>query len=53
VQAGGTAGVMPSRLNTEPVAWPGAQGDRLSLRYRNTTGGDITVNGVVGITALA
>lgn len=50
VQAGGTAGVTPNRLNTEPVVDQAAAGDRLKARYRNTSGGAVTIDGMIVIT---
>lgn len=47
VPAGGTAGVIPSENTVEPLVDDVSGGDRIILRYRNTTGGAITVNGVV------
>lgn len=47
VQAGGTAGVIPSPLNTPVQGWHAAAGDLLKLNYRNTTGGAVTINGIV------
>ena len=47
VQAGGTAGVTPSELNTPPVAWAGAGGDRLKVTVDNTTGGAVTIDGLI------
>jgi hypothetical protein len=47
VQAGGTAGTTPARLNTEPITGKGHSGKKLRLAYRNPTGGAITVDGVV------
>jgi hypothetical protein len=47
VQAGGTAGTTPSELNTPPVAWQAAAGDRLKLTIDNTTAGTPTVDGVI------
>lgn len=52
VAAGGTAGVIPSRLAVEPVTEKGAASDLLRVVYRNTTGGPITVNGIIQITRL-
>jgi len=52
IQAGGTAGVIPSPLNTPFMSDDAAAGDRLKIRCRNTTGGTITVNGVCNITPL-
>ena len=49
VQSGGTAGVTPSPLNTLPVEFLGAAGDRLSLAIRNTTAGALTIDGVVTV----
>jgi len=50
VSAGGTAGVLPARLNTEPAVDMVDPGDELVLTVRNTTGGTITVNGVAVLT---
>lgn len=50
VEAGGTAGVIPSRLTVEPVIDPIAAFDKQRLAYRNPTGGAITVNGMVDYT---
>lgn len=47
VQAGGTAGTTPSELNTAPVSWIAAQGDRLKVLLDNTTAGAITVDGLI------
>jgi len=47
VQAGGTAGVTPSELNTPAVAFQAAAGDRLKLVIDNTTAGTPTVDGVI------
>lgn len=50
VSAGGTAGVLPARLNTEPAVDEVDAGDELVLTVRNTTGGTITVNGIAVLT---
>jgi len=47
VQAGGTAGVTPSPLNTPVQGWHAAAGDLLKLNYRNTSGGTITIDGII------
>jgi len=47
VQAGGTAGVIPAPLNTPVQGWMAAAGDLLKLTYRNTSGGTITVDGII------
>ena len=47
VQAGGTAGVIPSPLNTPVQGWHAAAGDLLKLTYRNTSGAAITVDGII------
>lgn len=52
VQAGGTAGVTPSRLNTEPVTGKANQFQKLLLQYTNPTGGAITIDGTVILTPL-
>lgn len=50
VSAGGTAGVLPARLNTEPAVDRVDAGDELVLTVRNTTAGAITVNGLAVLT---
>jgi len=52
VQAGGTAGVTPASLNTPVQGWHAAAGDLLKLQYRNTTGGTITVDGIIEVLPL-
>jgi hypothetical protein len=47
VQAGGTAGVTPSELNTPATSWIAAAGDRLKVVLDNTTAGAITVDGII------
>ena len=47
VPAGGTTGVIPSPLNTPVQGWHAAAGDLLKLRYRNTSGGAIVVDGII------
>lgn len=51
-QAGGTAGVTPSALNTPVQGWHAAAGDLLKLNYRNTSGGTITVDGIIEVMPL-
>ena len=48
-QVGGTAGVIPSPLNTPVQGWIAAAGDRLKLNYRNTTGAGVVVDGIIEI----
>ncbi len=48
-QAGGTAGVTPSPLNTPAQGWHAAAGDLLKLNYRNTSGATITVDGIIEV----
>lgn len=52
VQAGGTAGTLPSRLNTEPITGRAPQFQKLKSFYRNPTGGGITVDYVIQLTPL-
>lgn len=47
VQGGGTAGTTPSELNTPPVSWLAAAGDRLKLVIDEVSGGTPTVDGVI------
>lgn len=50
VAAGGTAGVLPARLSTEPIVDKVDPGEEIVLSLRNTTGGAVTVNGVCILT---
>ena len=50
VPAGGTAGVIPSDQNVPAIVDEVAANDRQSIRYRNPTGGAITVNGMIDYT---
>lgn len=50
VASGGVAGVMPTDFNSQPMIEKVMKGERLSVRYRNPTGGTITVNGVIDLT---
>jgi len=52
VHAGGTAGTIPSSLNTPIQGWMAAAGDRLKLNYRNTTGAAVNVDGIIEINPL-
>ncbi len=47
VQAGGTAGVTPSELNTPAIAWQGAAGDRLKLVVDEVSGLTPTFDGII------
>lgn len=47
IQAGGTAGVTPSELNTPATSFLAAAGDRLKLKVDNTTAGAQTVDGII------
>lgn len=53
VPAGGTAGVIPSDFNVPPIIDGVEAGDRQAIRYRNTTVGAITVDGVIDYTPTA
>ena len=50
VPAGGTAGVLPARLNTEPIVDKVDAGEEVVLTIRNTSGGAVTVNVVAILT---
>jgi len=52
VPAGGTAGVTPSEFNVPAIMDQVAAGDLQSVRYRNPTGGAITVDGFLDYTPL-
>jgi len=47
VPAGGTAGVPPGRINLDPITGVGYAARKLSVNYRNPTGGAITVDGYI------
>ena len=47
VQAGGTAGVTPSELNTPAISFIGGAGDRLKIVVDNVSGGTPTLDGLV------
>lgn len=47
IQVNGTAGTTPSELNTPPVSWLGAGGDRIKVVIDNATAGTPTVDGVI------
>lgn len=49
VQAGGTAGVTPSPLNTPVFDWIGAPDDKLIILLDNTTAGTPTVDGIISV----
>jgi len=49
VQGGGTAGVTPSDLNTNPEVWVASPGDRLILQYDEVAAGTPTIDGVITI----
>lgn len=47
IQGGGTAGTTPSELNTPPITWDGASGDRLKFNVRSTDAATQTVDAIV------
>ena len=47
IQTGGTAGVTPSELNTAPVSFQAAAGDRLKLVIDEGSGLTPTVDGLI------
>lgn len=49
IQSGGTAGVVPSELNTSPAVWIAAPGDRIKLAVDEVAGGTPTVVGIIVI----
>jgi hypothetical protein len=53
VAAGGVAGQTPSEFNVSPIVDAVQAGDRQACRYRNPTGGAITVDGVIDYTPTA
>ena len=53
VQSGGTAGVTPSELNTAPLEFVIGPGERLQVSNYNSTGGPLTVDGIISVEPLA
>jgi hypothetical protein len=53
VPAGGTAGQTPSEFAVAPITDGVAAGDRQAVRYRNPTGGAITIDGIIDYTPTA
>lgn len=49
VQGGGTAGVTPSALNTEPIEWVGMAGDVILLQHDEVGGLTPTVDGLIKV----
>lgn len=49
VSAGGTTGVLPARLNNEPIVDMVGPGEECVLSLRNTSGAAIVVNGVANL----
>src|SRR5258708_3621642 len=47
VQAGGTAGVTPSELNTPAISWIAAAGDRLKVVIDNVAATTGTIDGLI------
>lgn len=45
VDAGGTAGVIPSSFDSDPLTDEVMAGDRAKIVFENTSGGAVTVNG--------
>jgi len=50
VPAGGTAGQTPTEFNSPPIVDQVAAGDLQTVRYRNPTGGAITIDGIFDYT---
>lgn len=52
IQAGGTIGTTPSELNTAPIIFDAAQGDRIKLSIDEVSGGTPTVDGIAILSPL-
>jgi len=50
VSAGGTAGVIPSDLDIPPIMDEVAAGDLQKISYENTSGGAVSVQGMIDYT---
>lgn len=49
VTSGGTAGVIPSELNVDPLVWMASPGDKITMEIDEVAGGTPTVNGVIQV----
>jgi hypothetical protein len=49
VDASGAANKLPNSFIVEPIGFRAPGGDRLLLNFRNTTGGTLSVTGVVDV----
>ncbi len=47
VSSGGTAGTTPAELNTAPIIWDAAAGDRLKINVRSTDAAAQTVDAII------
>lgn len=52
VQGGGTAGVTPSRLNTEAIEFVAAPDDKLLIQLDEVAAGTPTVDGIISVEPL-
>lgn len=52
IQSGGTIGVTPSELNSTPITFMAAPGDRLKLAIDEVAGGTPSVDGIIIIEPL-
>lgn len=52
VQGGGTAGTTPAALNTAPIEFIAAPGDRLMVLNDEVSGGTPTVDGIITVEPL-
>ena len=52
VQGGGTAGVTPSRLNTQPLTFLAAPNDRILFQVDEVAGGTPTYDGIISVEPL-
>lgn len=52
ISAGGTAGVLPSELNYDPLRWVASAGDKITIEIDEVAGGTPTVNGVITVEPL-
>lgn len=50
ITGGGTAGTLPARLSTEPITFSVKAGDVIQPRFRNPTGGALTLNFTIELT---
>lgn len=53
VDASGTTGKLPNAFTSEPIGFRAPGGDRLQVRYRNTSGAAVPIMGIIDVNPAA